>query len=60
MKGYERPRVLSTYSVDELAREAAACAAVYNEPLPPSDRELKEQIEPIEDALEGIESIRTR
>jgi hypothetical protein len=57
MKGYDRPRVLSTYSVDELAREAAACA-VYN--MEPSDRELKEQIEPIEGALGGIGSIRTR
>jgi hypothetical protein len=57
MRGYERPRVLSTYSVDELAREAATCSE-YQAPI--SDRHLKEQIEPIEDALEGIESIRTR
>jgi hypothetical protein len=59
MSGYDRPQVLSTYEADELVREAAACASSY-EPGPFSDRDLKEQIEGIESALEGIGSIRTR
>ncbi len=59
MSGYERPRLLSTYSAEELAREAATCASDYGLPTP-SDRALKEQVEGIEDAVEGVASIRTR
>jgi hypothetical protein len=58
MRAYDRPQVLSTYGVDELVREAATCGAAY-EPLPPSDRDLKEQIEGIDGALEGVKSIGT-
>jgi len=58
MREYDRPRVLSTHAVDELVREAATC--IGYEPKTVSDRVLKEQIEGIDGALEGIESIRTR
>ena len=59
MKGYDRPQVLSTYAVDELVRDAATCS-VYEPKTIVSDGDLKQQIEGIEGALEGIESIRTR
>jgi len=62
MRAYDCPRVLSTHAVDELVREAATCMTSY-EPVTTttvSDRDLKERVEGIEDALEGIGSIRTR
>jgi hypothetical protein len=57
MSEYERPRVLASYSAEELVREAATCA-VYDGT--PSDGDLKEQIESIEGALGRVGTIRSR
>jgi hypothetical protein len=57
MERYERPAILATYSVDELVEEAATCEVYYTDTNTPSDRDLKEQIEGIEGALERVTSI---
>jgi hypothetical protein len=58
MRQYEEPAVIATYSVDELAEEAAICSGYAPEPEP-SDRVLKNEIAEIDGALDGIKSIRT-
>jgi hypothetical protein len=34
MESYEQPEILMTYSVEELAREAAACTGGYDNQIP--------------------------
>ena len=52
MKGYERPCVLVTYSIDDLCTDAASCA-VYRL----SDVRLKTDIERVEQPLESLGTI---
>jgi hypothetical protein len=60
MAQYKEPAVLATYSVDELAEEAAICSGYVTVTKPePSDRVLKNEIAEIDGALDGIKSIRT-
>ena len=63
MNGYIRPAVIATYSIRELTADAAVCA-VY---VVTSDRDLKRDIETIEQPLEaawhdrqGLAGVRTR
>jgi hypothetical protein len=60
MGRYEAPAVLGTYSVDELAEEAATCESyITTATETTSDRELKDEIAEIGGAVAGIRSIRT-
>ena len=59
MGEYERPAILATFSVDELVGEAATCQTYVPDKPTTSDRDLKERIEEIDRALEGVKSIRT-
>jgi hypothetical protein len=60
MGEYEAPVVQATYSVDELAREAATCESYNNTvTVTVSDRELKDAIGEIEASLDRVKSIRT-
>jgi hypothetical protein len=52
---YERPRLIATYSLDELRAEAGIALANY-----PSDQALKQEIATIEEPLRRLGKIRTR
>jgi hypothetical protein len=56
MNRYTRPTVIHTYSIAELCADAAHCTA-YVTNL--SDRNLKQDIETIENPLERMRSIDT-
>ena len=53
MSGYIRPAVITSYSIERLCADAAACMAYAI-----SDRELKRDIETVERPLERIREIR--
>jgi hypothetical protein len=53
MNGYIHPVLIRSYSIAELCEDAASCMSYV-----PSDRNLKRDIELVEQPLERIRSIR--
>ena len=53
MSGYIRPAVITSYSIERLCADAAACT-LYDF----SDRDLKRDIETVERPLERMRAIR--
>ncbi len=56
MPGYIRPAVITTYSIARLCAVAATCMSYL--PGEVSDRELKREIETLEQPLERLRAIR--
>jgi hypothetical protein len=56
MNRYTRPNVICTYSIEELCSDAASCTP-YGVAI--SDRNLKRDVETVEQPLERMRSIST-